>query len=53
MLDTLHSEIIIEFPGNNISFNFSTIVDLSLEMTSNFKYYFGFVVGEILNLGIL
>ena len=50
-LNTRQSEIIIEFLRKN-SFNSSCrIADLCLEMSSDFKYNFCFVVEEIFELG--
>ena len=49
MLHTRQSKIVLEFPRKN-SANLKT-VDINLEMSSIFNDNFGFVVGEIFELG--
>ena len=49
-LDTRQSDILIEF-SRNISLILLRIVDLCLELTSDFKAYFGFIVVQFFELG--
>lgn len=48
--DTRQPEVHVEFP-ENISKVLLRIADLSLQVLSDFKYYFGFIVEEIFELG--